>query len=380
MNGKYYKGYFFVIFLALSILAIVSCNQSSNSKQIPVAEGLIDGGSTGRKTSESLYQIRTIATIGIEEAQNEEEKPYQIASIRNIDCDAEGNLYLVESKTHCVKVFDQNGKFLRKMFRMGRGPNEIYRPAFCKINKFSNTLFQTIDYGYHMKQFDFGGEFLRSIHLPEPILMSYDFISKNQLIYVSDCHYGENTYYNFKVLNVDKNKIVFSFAAFMFSERSDSFNSFQRFAIKDGLLWTSPIHDIHLIAFDLSNGKRVKKLTVTDEVKKNRVISYTHKGLKYVPVVSYNYAQPLLLNGKLFVIWTEKDYNFKKNTNPHHAINYPESWKLSLYRLVNDAKLEKVVDLKECDYMRMEATYKNRIILSGWEPYWHVKIIEMKPK
>ena len=77
-------------------------------------------------------------------------------------CDGEGNVYVLDYKDVCVKVFDQSGRFLRKMFRKGRGPEEIEVPYQAVINKYSNHLFVLDMHGYELKEFDlsedeFGG-------------------------------------------------------------------------------------------------------------------------------------------------------------------------------------------------------------------------------
>jgi len=63
-----------------------------------------------------------VARIGVQEAKNKDEEPYQFAGIRSIDCDTAGNLYILDYKDVCVKVFDQSGRFMRRLSKSGEGP------------------------------------------------------------------------------------------------------------------------------------------------------------------------------------------------------------------------------------------------------------------
>jgi len=349
-------------------LVLMGCNQSKEELPKP------------GKPHAVQYSIKTIAVIGIDDAATPEEEPYLIASIRNIDCDAKGNLYVVESKTNCVKVFNQQGKFLRKMFSVGKGPKEIYKPAQLRINKFSNTIFIANEYGYKMKQFSPEGEFLCSILLPEPIQSNYDFLSRDELIYIADCKYRENTYHNFKVLNLQSGKITRHISPMTLSDRSDTYNTIQRFVIRNGILWTSTIDRPHLIAFDLSSGEKVKELTIKEKYKKNTTTSGTKDGMTWLGIVDYNYSHPIVLNGELFAIWVIKTFNEKVEGSDKYSLeelNFPKTWKSELYRVQDDDTFEKIGDIYDCDHMRMETTFENRIIFSGNDPYFKIKIVEV---
>ena len=74
------------------------------------------------------FRFSVIAEIGIEEAKAKEELPYQFARVRSIDCDREGNIYVLDDKDSCVKVFNKDGGYLRKMFATGQGPKEMSNP------------------------------------------------------------------------------------------------------------------------------------------------------------------------------------------------------------------------------------------------------------
>lgn len=338
---------------------------------------LIQYGSSKGNTN-NTYSLKTIAAIGIEEAQNKKDEHLQFASIYGIDVDNSGNIYVLDGKLHCVKKFDCKGNFLKKMFRRGEGPDEIKMPIKLRINKFSGTLFILLDGGYRMKETDLNGNFLRTIQLPQQFFHTFDFIAKNKFIFVSNCKYGENSYENLKEVQLEgeKGKITRGYCRWKESERPEMFGSAQWFVVKDTLLWTSTINEISLISINRNSGEVINTIQFPGNFKENSVVSYRYKGNKWLGLYSFNYPQPILLNGELFALWTEKEYDMKKETR--QSLIFPKSVKLSLYRIINNKKVEKVGDLEGCDFMELKTTFENCIILSARDPYSHLKIIEVK--
>ncbi len=361
------RKYFYTLFSILLVLSLINCTQSNKTKSKGSTQG----------TNQNNYSINTITTIGIEEAQNEADENYQFALISSIDCANNGNLYVLDGKVDCVKVYDQKGKFLKKILQRGEGPNEIKTPSGLKVNKFSQTLFILLDNGFRIKEFDLDGNYLRTLQLPEQFFYLFEFITKNKFIYIANCKYGEDSYDNFKILNVEEGKIERGYARKKESERQECFNRFQHFVLMNGLLWTSLINETNLKAFDLSSGKLVKQLSIPGNFRDNPVVEFTYSGFKGFGVLGYNTIQPLLLDGELFVLLTIRDYDLEKKKMTDTLL-FPKSSKLHLYRIVNDEKVEKVSDLEGCDFMELQTTYKNRIILSARDPYPHIKIIEVK--
>lgn len=361
------KSSYTVLFL-MYLLGVVNCG--SNSVDSPQGEIAHD-------THESSAICDSIITIGIEEASNDNDKPYQLASVYSADIDVDGNIYILDGKIHRLKVFDKKGRFIRQMFQAGKGPDDIASPMKIKIDYYSNSLFINNESGYSLKQFTLTGQHLKTIRLPEQFYNDFDFISNNQFIYIALCPYGEEKYDIFKVFDIENEKILRSFSEFEFSKRPYYFNTWQTFAIKDGLLWTSTIDDTSLIAIDLKSEKTVRRIEMPGVLKKNRYVDFeNNRGGRTVGVLSYNFAQPILLEGDLFVLWTVQDYDLEKGNKT--AFYNPEICELSLFRVVDDNKVEKVADLKDFDFMQLRAARGNRIVLSGREPYPHVKVVEVK--
>lgn len=69
--------------------------------------------------------------LSIETKEGEEE--YMFNRVRGIDVDPRGNIYILDSQSVQVRVFDKNGLFLRTFGHRGQGPGEMERPMFIQI-------------------------------------------------------------------------------------------------------------------------------------------------------------------------------------------------------------------------------------------------------
>lgn len=68
--------------------------------------------------------LREDLCIGDEEGVED----FIFSQIRSVQVDEEENIYVLDSKEACVKVFDKNGKHLRIFGKKGQGPGEIQYP------------------------------------------------------------------------------------------------------------------------------------------------------------------------------------------------------------------------------------------------------------
>ena len=70
-------------------------------------------------------QVRQDLCIGDEEGIED----FIFSQIRSVQVDEEDNIYVLDSKEVCVKVFDSNGKHVRTFGKRGQGPGEIQLPT-----------------------------------------------------------------------------------------------------------------------------------------------------------------------------------------------------------------------------------------------------------
>lgn len=59
----------------------------------------------------------------------EEVEDFVFSEIMSAQVDEEGNIYVLDSKEACVKVFDKDGKHLRTFGKRGQGPGELQFPT-----------------------------------------------------------------------------------------------------------------------------------------------------------------------------------------------------------------------------------------------------------
>lgn len=110
------------------ILIFTSCSGHKEGQWKGVTK--IENGITVVKNpSRPMYEktiLELVEEISIGTASWPEE-----ARIGEISCytvDNDGNIYVGDSKNYCLKVFDNNGQYLRSMGRRGQGPGEFTVP------------------------------------------------------------------------------------------------------------------------------------------------------------------------------------------------------------------------------------------------------------
>ncbi|HQH61864.1 MAG TPA: 6-bladed beta-propeller [Candidatus Saccharicenans sp.] len=306
--------------------------------------------------------VRVVAQIGHSGDNSSADDPYLFSQIWSATCDTEGNVYVLDYKDVCVKAFDQSGKFLRKMFREGRGPEEIEAPYLAVINKYSNHLFVLNMYGTELKEFDLSGKYINVFHLPHQIGIFFDFIDQDRLIFINT-----RTDERIRVLNLHSMEFEKGLA------KTEPVPSVvygnQRFVIKDGILWTCHNDETVLTGYDFDSGKEVERIPIPEKYEKYVIDKGENvQGAWWVARIR-QFAQPIILNDTLYVLFTRWGWTSDKPAKE-------KSRDLFLYRL-NGKRLEKVTDLPEGSFMFLGDTWKNRLILYGSDPYPQVKILEI---
>jgi hypothetical protein len=69
--------------------------------------------------------LREDLCIGDEEGVED----FMFSQIRSVQVDEEENIYVLDSKEVCVKVFDKNGRHIRTFGKKGQGPGELQSPT-----------------------------------------------------------------------------------------------------------------------------------------------------------------------------------------------------------------------------------------------------------
>ncbi len=99
-------------------------------------------------------------TIGVKEG----DEKYMFLSARDIDVDDAGNIYVLDTKAAHIKVFDENGTFVKTIGKKGEGPGEAERPRFLQITLQEEIMVCDASSG-RILFFDMSGKFLRKISI-----------------------------------------------------------------------------------------------------------------------------------------------------------------------------------------------------------------------
>jgi hypothetical protein len=103
---------------------------------ISVAGLLGTGFSAGRKTLAELYRtgkVRFVQELVLDEKTMP--KDVLFAGPGALDCDAAGNVYVMDFSDNNIKQFDASGKFLKLIGRKGQGPGEFSMPIDVVVAK-----------------------------------------------------------------------------------------------------------------------------------------------------------------------------------------------------------------------------------------------------
>jgi hypothetical protein len=307
-------------------------------------------------------KVGVIAEIGHSGDNSSADDPYLFSQIWSAACDAEGNVYVLDYKDVCVKVFDQSGKFLRKMFREGRGPEEIEVPYRVAINKYSNHLFVLDMHGYELKEFDLSGKYVNVFHLPYQISNFFDFLNEDRLIFI-------NTEPDKRIRVLNLQSMKFEKHLVRVEPTPSVVYGMQRFVIKDGILWTCHNDETELTGYDFDSGKEVARIPIPEKYEKYVIDRGENVHGAWWAARIRQFSQPIILNDSLYVLFTRWGWTSDKPAKE-------KSRALSLYRL-NGKRLEKVADLPEGSFMFLGDTWQNRLVLYGNDPYPQVKVLEI---
>ncbi len=119
-------------------------------------------------------------TIGQQSGKPE----YMFSQIRDIDVDAQGNIYAVDSKEKNIRVFDRKGTYLRTVGRPGQGPGEFGEPADVHVNS-AGEVMVTDGASRSVKFFSSDGTYLRQYLLKTFYPMAIDYGAQD-VFYVMD--------------------------------------------------------------------------------------------------------------------------------------------------------------------------------------------------
>ncbi|MCD4818793.1 MAG: 6-bladed beta-propeller [Candidatus Cloacimonetes bacterium] len=139
---------------------------------------------------------------------NEEKDTEIFSQISDIKEDNNRNIYIVDRKNNEIKVFSNEGKFVRIIGRKGEGPAEFNEPE--SIGFLNDKIFVSDTENRRFQLFDMKGNFIRTQKLEDDIPERFEISSDNQIHNKSIVfRFGNNQPENllFRIYDLDFNKI-----------------------------------------------------------------------------------------------------------------------------------------------------------------------------
>jgi hypothetical protein len=175
-------------FLAIMILILCALNVVMCKRQKLEWRGTItekDGVLIVENPREPLFSDPKINIVQDLTIGQQSDKPeYMFSQIRDIEVDAQGNIYAIEFKEKHVRVFDRNGIYLRTVGHPGQGPGEFNEPVGVHVNS-AGEVMVTDGATRSVKYFSSDGIYLRQYLLKTSYPMAIDYGAQD-VFYIMD--------------------------------------------------------------------------------------------------------------------------------------------------------------------------------------------------
>lgn len=151
---------------------------------------------------ENIFALEKDLTIGDGKGQE-----YTFSWPRQVEVDDNENIYVLEFREALVKVFDKNGKFIRKIGEKGNKPGELEAPASMFINSQNEIMVEDI----RKRRFLFyslDGEYLRDLSKENLFLANICIDSKGNIIGSVPVNEPENPRYELQKFDANLNYLL----------------------------------------------------------------------------------------------------------------------------------------------------------------------------
>jgi len=116
---------------------------------------------------------------------------YMFSYLKDIAVDQDGNIFALDLRECCIKVFDRSAKYLRTIGRRGQGPGELGGPFFMTLLPAKNEILVHDVGGRRVSVFRLDGDFVRQIPIRGMVGELKADVNGN--IYVSETAFGQGT-------------------------------------------------------------------------------------------------------------------------------------------------------------------------------------------
>jgi hypothetical protein len=163
-----------------------------------------DGVTVVKNPKEPMYEENVFSLeeeLSIGEAEGREE--YMFSQIRSMAVDDVGRIYVLDARESQVKVFDQNGTYIRSIGKRGQGPGEFITPLSISITGQNELVVD--DFRSRLVIFSLEGEFKKNINIAKIGLASIDIDSEGSMVGIAIVREKENPRYELKKFDSDLN-------------------------------------------------------------------------------------------------------------------------------------------------------------------------------
>ena len=265
------KFYFVLASLIISVLILSLACQKQKAEWEGIREE-VNGVTVVKNPKEPIYPDEIVTfeeelTIGKSEGPEE----YLINSIRSFTIDDEGNTYILDSKPYRIKVFDEDGKYLRSIGRSGQGPGELQGPWNILFTVQKEIMVKDDSKGA-LLFFSVDGQFLREIKSPTLRLSGNAIADAKGNIYVRKYFFGEGEEKLIKLLPPYENLEVLAAKTAPLREPIPPPQIRYSLLPKNNLVWgISSEYEFNIVDSEGRLVKRIEKehslVRVTDEYK-----------------------------------------------------------------------------------------------------------------
>ncbi len=150
----------FIPFIACLFL-LVSCNQQKTEWKGTIEEKdgvIIVKNPREPMYTEDVFSLEEELSIGVAEGPEE----YMFSNLRNLAVDDRGYIFALDVREKHIKIYNDEGKYVRTIGRAGQGPGEIGFPRNVCITP-QNEVMVPDSMNNRLTFFSMEGEFIRSI-------------------------------------------------------------------------------------------------------------------------------------------------------------------------------------------------------------------------
>lgn len=162
-----FKGLAIVIF-AFGLCLSIGCRKQGTEWQGTIET--MDGTTIVKNPKEPMYDepvLELTEDLVIRGSEEAEEQMFQ--SIHMLDVDKTGQFYILDEQAANIKIFDQNGDFVKTIGRKGQGPGEFGMPISLFLSQQRHIIVN--DMGQRKIQyFDMEGNYLKEFSIADKFL------------------------------------------------------------------------------------------------------------------------------------------------------------------------------------------------------------------